>query len=155
MILLADTLQRSAPARVGEPQGSNLFPLLVLAIPIARQGHIEAAATYVLARTLGSLNAEALRTREGFGGGTSYPERDVSRIEGMNTEQAIVSDALALFDEYFASYSLRTYGLYLLFSLPLVVPLLILYLVTSALGHAIEVVATHVGYSAPIDPWAF
>lgn len=148
MVLLADTLRRSASNRLGEGySGSNLFPLLLLAVPVARQGHVEAAAVYVLARLLGSLNAETLRNAEGFGGGTVFPERDVALVEAMNTEQTIVSEALALFESYFASYSVETYALYLVLSLPL----LVLLLVASAVTDALDRLAS---YGAP-DPLAW
>ena len=58
--------------------------------------------------TLTLERGEALRKSEGFGGVAAFPERDVSLVEAMNTEQAIVSEALALFDEYFAYLQLRT-----------------------------------------------
>lgn len=147
MVLLADTLRRSASNRLGEGYGgSNLFPLLLMAVPIARQGHIEAAAVYVLARLLGTLNSEALRNAEGFGAST-FPERDVALVEAMNTEQTIVSEALALFDAYFASYSVETYAIYALFSLPLI----ILVLLSEAVMGAIDLV---VSYGSP-DPLAW
>ena len=149
LALLGETLKRSSSSRVNEQRESNLFPLLLMAVPIARQGHTEAAAVYVLARTLGSLNAAALRRREGFGEST-FPERDVSLVEGMNTEQKIVAEALALFEQYFASYSVETYSLYFLFSLPIVLPLLLLYIASEA---AVDVVGllSAVGRPDPLD----
>ena len=152
MTLLADTLRRSVSNRLATEYGSssNLFPLLLMAMPIARLGHIEAAAIYVLARALGSLNAEALRQSEGFGGASTFTERDVSMVEAMNTEQTILSEGLALFEATFASYSVETYSLYFLFSLPLVLPLLLLYLASNAVTEAVGMLSFH-GGPDPLD----
>ena len=149
LALLGETLKRSSSTRLNEQQESNLFPLLLMVVSVARQGHTEAAAIYVLARTLGSLNAAALRTREGFGA-SSFPERDVSLVEGMNTEQKIVAEALALFEQYFASYSVETYSLYFLFSLPIVLPLLLLYLTSEALVDVFDLLSV-IGRPDPLD----
>ena len=104
----------------------------------------------MLARALGSLNAEALRQSEGFGGASTFTERDVSMVEAMNTEQTILSEGLALFEATFASYSVETYSLYFLFSLPLVLPLLVLYLASNAVTEAVGMLSSH-GGPDPLD----
>lgn len=139
----------SASHRVGEEaHESNLFPLLLLLLPVARQGHVEAAAVYVLARTLGGLNAAALAARAGFGA-PAHPQREVSRLENHNTEQAILNELVALYDRYFASYSLETYALYALGSLPLVLAAALWWLSSELLTVALELALSS------SDPLAF
>ena len=138
MALLGETLRASASNRFGG-QESNLFPLLLMMLPIARLGHIEAAAIYVIARMLGSLNTEAMAASEGFGA-TAYPDRDLSVIENYNTEQTIINELLALFDRYFASYSVETYALYAVGSIPLLLVALVWWLSSELLGAAVELV---------------
>lgn len=150
---LGDVCLASTPNRFDSTvQDSNLFPLLLLLLPVARQGHVEAAAIYVIARHLGSLNSDALAAREGFVPAAN-PERDVSAVENYNTEQAILSELLALFDRYFASYSVETYVLYAIGSLPLVLGALLWWLSNEILGVALQLALGLFG--APADPLAF
>ena len=148
--LLGETLTQSDAGSASESSESNLFPLLLMALPVARQGHIEAAAVYCIARTLSSLNTEALAAREGFGV-TAFPERTVSAVEGRNTEQTILREALALFEEYFASYSVFTFSVYAIGAVPFVLLALLWWGTASAVGAVIDFA---VAYSTP-DPLAF
>ena len=155
MALLAETLRASGSKRLrgGGGEESNLFPLLLMALPIGRLGHVEAAAIYVIARSLGTLNAEALAATEGFGM-TAYPDRDLSLVENYNTEQAIMNELLALFDRYFASYSLETYALYAVASVPLLLVALVWWLSSALLGAAIEVLVPTIALQAdPLGDW--
>ena len=147
--MLAETLRASASNRFGA-QESNLFPLLLILLPIARLGHVEAAAVYVIARMLGSLNTEAMAIREGFGV-TAFPDRDLSQIENYNTEQTILNELLALFDRYFASYSVETYALYAVGSTPLLLLAFVSWLSSELLQMVIEMVVPMM--PTPADPF--
>ena len=68
----------------GDLSRLNFFPLLLLLLAVARQGNIEAAAVYIIARTLGNMNAEALARYEGFDSPTFADER-TSSSEASNT----------------------------------------------------------------------
>ena len=108
-------------------------------------------------RALGRLNTEALSAREGFGA-SAYPDRDLSLVENYNTEQTILSELLALFDRYFASYSVETYSLYAIGSIPLLLVALLWWLttrLTSALLAAAIEWAPMTMSSGAIDPLAF
>jgi hypothetical protein len=86
LIELARTIRRSSSdARARDDElPDNAFPLLLLLVCVARQGNLEAAAVYQLARSLGALNNRVMAEREGFGG-TAYLDTRVSEAEGTNT----------------------------------------------------------------------
>jgi hypothetical protein len=135
---LGETLEASASTRSSSGRDdSSLFPLLLLMVPVARLGHVEAVAIYCVARALAGLNTKALAAREGFGS-TAYPERDLSVLENYNTEQTILSELLALFDRYFASYSFETYALYAVGAIPLLLVALAWWLVSELTRALLE-----------------
>jgi len=83
----------------GDLSRLNFFPLLLLLLAVARQGNIEAAAVYIIARTLGNMNAEALARYEGFDSPTFADER-TSSSEASNTFVPIVLEAAGQLEEY-------------------------------------------------------
>jgi len=83
----------------GDLSRVNFFPLLLLILAVARQGNVEAAAVYIIARTLGNMNAEALARYEGFDSPTFADER-TSTAEASNTFVPIFLEAAGQLEEY-------------------------------------------------------
>ena len=64
-----------------------------------------------------------------------------------------MNELLALFDRYFASYSLETYALYAVASVPLLLLALVWWLTSELLGAAVELVAPVLAAPAAGDPF--
>ena len=108
LTLLARTIRRSADAKTSSNADADLadnaFPLLLLLVCVARQGNIEAAAVYQIARTLGAINNRVIAEREGFGV-TMSPDTRVSEAEGSNTLWPIVAELYQLLEKEVAPYA--------------------------------------------------
>ena len=84
---------------------TNAFPVLLLLVSVARQGHIEAVAVYTVARALGVLNAQAISAHEGIGAPT-YLDAKVSELEATNTLLPIAFELYELFEKEVGPYLL-------------------------------------------------
>jgi len=154
--LLANTLRRSGSANgiIGDDSlkpETNAFPLLLLLLCVARQGHIEAAAVYAISRALGTLNAEAISEREGFGQSTSLDVK-VSETEATNTLLPIAVEALKLVEKDFLPYA---FGLtFVATTISVGFPLLFLgllwYLTSAGLGSFFDFLLNY-GKPDPLD----
>ena len=108
--LVGSTIRRSAaqgfaPADGGLGPETNAFPLLLLIVCVGRQGHIEAAAVYAMARAIGTLNSEAIAAHEGFDVSTA-PDARVSEAEASNTIFPIVVELFKLLQKEVGPYAL-------------------------------------------------
>jgi len=132
MRLLAETIRRSSttsssPADDGLPRDTNAFPVLLLALAVARQGHLEAVAVYTMARTLGTLNAQAISQYEGVGSTVACADEKVSKIEGSNTLPSIAAEVGELLAKEAAPYLFGIFFLSALFLLSVAaLPILLL-----------------------------
>ena len=157
--LVGSTIRRSAaqgfaPADGGLGPETNAFPLLLLIVCVGRQGHIEAAAVYAMARAIGTLNSEAIAAHEGFDVSTA-PDARVSEAEASNTIFPIVVELFKLLQKEVGPYALPLIAVssFLTFG----VPLLLLGLAWSLSTELFTALFDLLGFTggAAVDPLDF
>ena len=156
--LLGSTIRRStaqgfAPADGGLGPETNAFPLLLLLVCVGRQGHIEAAAVYAIARAIGTLNSQAIAAREGFDV-SAAPDARVSEAEASNTIFPIVVELFKLLKKEVGPYALPLIAVSSLLTFG--VPLLLLGLAWSLSTELFTALFDLLGFTgAEVDPFDF
>ena len=157
--LLGSTIRRSsaqsfAPADGGLGPETNAFPLLLLLVCVGRQGHVEAAAVYSIARAIGTLNSQAIAAREGFDV-SAAPDARVSEAEASNTIRPIVVELFKLLKKEVGPYALPLIAVS--FLLTFGVPLLLLTLAWSLSTELFTALFDLLGFTGgpEVDPFDF
>jgi hypothetical protein len=164
--LVGSTIRRSAaqgfaPADGGLGPETNAFPLLLLLVCVGRQGHIEAAAVYAMARAIGTLNSKAIAAHEGFDVSTA-PDARVSEAEASNTIFPIVVELFKLLQKEVGPFALPIFLSFLTLGvvssfLTFGVPLLLLGLAWSSSTELFTALFELLGFTggAAVDPLVF
>ena len=160
MSLVGSTIRRSGGSlRLGEEEGVLsdriiAFPLLLLLVCVGRQGHIEAAAVYAMARAVGTLNLEAIAAHEGFDVSTASDAR-VVEAEASNTFLPIFDELYKLLKKELEPYVLPLVAVssFLAFGVPLLLVGLA-WSLTTALFIALFDLLGFTG-GPPVDPLDF
>ena len=160
MSLVGSTIRRSGGSlRLGEDEliltdRTVAFPLLLLLVCVGRQGHIEAAAVYAMARAVGTLNLEAIAAHEGFDVSTASDAR-VVEAEASNTFLPIFDELYKLLKKELEPYVLPLVAVssFLAFGVPLLLVGLA-WSLTTALFIALFDLLGFTG-GPPVDPLDF
>ena len=160
MSLVGSTIRRSGGSlRLGEEEGVLsdriiAFPLLLLLVCVGRQGHIEAAAVYAMARAVGTLNLEAIAAHEGFDVSTASDAR-VAEAEASNTYFLIFDELFKLLQKELEPYVLPLVAVssFLAFGMPLLLVGLAWSLTTALFTALFDLLGFTGG--PPVDPLDF
>ena len=121
---------------------------------MGRQGHIEAAAVYAMARAIGTLNLEAIAAHEGFDVSTASDAR-VAEAEASNTYFLIFDELFKLLQKELEPYVLPLVAVssFLAFGMPLLLVGLAWSLTTALFTALFDLLGFTGG--PPVDPLDF